>query len=143
MRNPGHTLIEILVVLAILAVLLGVGLPGMSRWRDAAAVRAARDELAAGLAWTRMAAVTHGGASLVLDPTTGRFTIGLGDGADRPAVDLSGQYGVVIDPGTDRLVAFRYDALGIGRMTSRTVRVRRGHIEGGVTVSAYGRYRRW
>lgn len=143
MRNPGHTLIEILVVLAILAVLLAVGLPGMSRWRNAAAVRAARDELAAGLAWTRMAAVTHGGASLVLDPTTGRFTIGPEDGTDRPVVDLSGQYGVVIDPGTTRLVTFRYDALGIGRLTSRTIRVRRGDVEGGVTVSAYGRYRRW
>ena len=142
MRRFGFTLIEILVCLAVLAMLLAVAAPPAFRWRDAAAVRAARDELAAGLGWARMAAAAHGGAALLLDPLTGRYVVGTGKRLD-PPVDLAGRYGVAIDPGTRAPVTFRYDALGIGRITSRTVRFRRGAAEAGLTVSAYGRYRRW
>jgi prepilin-type N-terminal cleavage/methylation domain-containing protein len=138
----GYTLIELIVVMALLGVLLAMALPPMLRWRDAAAVRSARDELAAGLAWTRVAAATHGGAALVLDPATGRFWT-RAHGRDAGSVDLAARYGVRLDPGTPDPVVFYYDALGIGRLSNRTIRVRRGRAEGGVTVSAYGRYRRW
>jgi prepilin-type N-terminal cleavage/methylation domain-containing protein len=140
--NPGYTLVELIVTMAVLCVLLAVAFPPALRWRDAAAVRSARDELAAGLGWTRVAAASHGGASLVLDPVTGRFWTRTAGGAS-PVVDLCGRYGVDIDPGTESPVVFEYDALGIGRLTNRTVRIRRGDVEAGVTVSAYGRYRRW
>jgi len=40
-------------------------------------------------------------------------------------------------------VVLRFDALGVGRMTSRTFRVRRGSAEAGLTVATYGRVRRW
>ena len=143
MRHRGFTLIEILVCIALLAMLLAVAAPPAFRWRDAAAVSAARDELAAGLGWTRMAAAAHGGAALVLDPLSGRYSVRIGTGVEPPPVDLAGRYGVAIDPGTSAPVAFRYDALGIGRITSRTVRFRRGAAEAGLTISAYGRYRRW
>lgn len=143
MRHPGHTLIETIVVLAILAGLLSIGVPATLRWRDDAAVRAARDELAASLGWARLAAVSHGGAALVLDPLAARYSIDVGRGSDPPPVDLGRRYGVTVDPGTVRPVVLRYDALGIGRLTSRTIRIRRGGSEAGVTVSAYGRYRRW
>jgi prepilin-type N-terminal cleavage/methylation domain-containing protein len=144
METPGrgYTLVELVVVMALLGVLLAIALPPTLRWRDAAAVRSARDELAAALAWTRVAAASHGGATLVLEPGTGRFWTRTG-GRDGEAVDLAGRYGVRVDPGTEATVAFHYDALGIGRLTNRTVRIRRGAAEGGVTVSAYGRYRRW
>ena len=143
MRHPGYTLLETIVVLALLGILLGIALPGTKRWRDAAAVRSAREELAAGLARTRMAAATHGGAVMVLDPSTGRFWTRTGDGGTSPPVDLRGRYGVRVDAGTEDPVLFHYDALGIGRLTNRTVRVARGSADGGVIVSAYGRYRRW
>lgn len=143
MRHPGFTLVEMIMVMTVLATLLGIALPPTARWRHAAAVRTARDELAAGLAWTRMAAASHGGASLVLDPLTGRFWTRTADGRDSEPVDLQARYGVRVDAGSDDPVVFPYDALGIGRLTSRTVYVRRGSAEAGLTVSAYGRCRRW
>jgi prepilin-type N-terminal cleavage/methylation domain-containing protein len=143
MRRSGYTLIELIVVMAVLGTLLAVALPPAVRWRDAAAVRSARDELAAGLALTRMAAASHGGAALVLDPVAGAFVTRTDRGRVLDDVDLAGRYGVRLDPGTEEPVVFYYDALGIGRLTNRTVRIRRGAAEAGVTVGAYGRYRRW
>lgn len=143
MRRPGYTLVESLVVMALLAMLLGVALPPARRWRDAAAVQAARDELAGGLAWTRMAAASHDGASLVLEPGSGRFWIRTAAGRAAPPVDLGARYGVRVEPGADVPVVFRYDRLGIGRLTNRTVQLRRGQAVAGLTISAYGRYRRW
>ena len=143
MRPHGYTLVELILVLMLLGVLLGIARTATAAWRDRAAVRAAREELVAGLAWTRLAAATHGGAVLVLDPLTGRFWTSTADGTGSRAVNLRRRYGVRVDPGTDAPVLFRYDALGIGRLSNRTVRIARGGAEGGVTVSAYGRYRRW
>ncbi|MFO7892290.1 MAG: type II secretion system protein [Longimicrobiales bacterium] len=142
MRQPGYTLIELIVATAVLGVILAIALPPALRWRDAAAVCAARDELAAGLAWTRMAAASHGGATLLLDPAAGRFWTRT-DGHDSEPVALAVRYGVRVEAGSDEVIAFYYDALGIGRLTNRTVGMVRGQAEAGVTVSAYGRYRRW
>lgn len=138
----GYTVIELVVVMALMGMLLAVAVPPAVRWRDATAVRSARDELAAGLTWARVAAATHGGAALVLDPVTGRIWT-RAEGRDDSPVDLATRYGVQLDPGTTRPVVFYYDGLGIGRLSNRTVRIRRGSAEVGITVSAYGRYRRW
>lgn len=143
MRHSGTTLIELIVVLAVLAVLLGVAVLSSARWRDEAAVRAARDELASGLAQARVTAVSSGGAALILDPAAGRFWTVTDSGAAGEPVSLEDRYGVLVDPGGDDLVVLRYDGLGIGRLASRTVRIRRGRAEAGLTVSAYGRTRRW
>jgi Tfp pilus assembly protein FimT len=142
MQKTGTSLIELLVALTLLAGILAIALPPAGRWRDAAAVRGARDELAAALSWTRMAAAARGGATLVLDPTSGRFWTEQ-EGRHWRIVDLAGHYGVRIETGTSRPVAFRYDGLGIGRVASRTVRIHRSGAEAGITVSSYGRVRRW
>lgn len=141
-RRDGHTLIELLVALALLGILVAMALPPVGRWRDQAAVRAARDELAGGIAWTRVAAVSRGGAVFVVDPATARFWTRTSEGEDSPVIDLHARHGVQLETGAAR-VMLRYDALGIGRAASRTFTVRRGAATGGVTVSAYGRYRRW
>ena len=143
MRHPGTTLIELIVVMAVLAILLGVAVPSSAQWRDAAAVRAARDELASALARARATAVSRGGAALVLDPLAGRFWTVTDSGRAGETVSLEDRYGVQVDPGGEEPVIFRYDGLGIGRLASRTVRIRRGTAEAGLTVSAYGRTRRW
>lgn len=144
-RAPGYTLIELLFVLSILGVLLAITMPPLTRWLDAAAVHAARDELAGGLALTRVAAVSGRGATLVLDPAAGRFWIRTEEeDGSATATDLARRYRVRIDVGASTApVLFHYDALGIGRLANRTVRVHRGRAEAGLTVSAYGRFRRW
>ena len=143
MRAPGYTLIEILLVLCFLGVLLAISLPPLARWRDAAAVHAARDELAGALALTRITAASRSGATLVLDPPTARFWTEVDGQRPAPATDLASRYRVRVEAGSAGPVLFHYDALGIGRLTSRTIRIRRHGAEAGLTVSAYGRFRRW
>jgi type II secretory pathway pseudopilin PulG len=142
--KPGHTLLELLAVLLIMAMLLAIGTPRVAEWRDAAAARAARDELAARLSWTRIAAASRGGAALIIDFPAARYRIDLGDDGPAHAGDLRELYGVAIESGAalDSLV-LRYDALGIGRTTGGTLRVRRGAAVAGLTVTPYGRFRRW
>jgi prepilin-type N-terminal cleavage/methylation domain-containing protein len=143
MRN-GHTLLELLTALMILGILAGIAAPPVARWRDAAAATAARDELAARTAWTRIAAASHGGAQLVLEVPSGRYRVDLADGQVALAGDLEERHRVWIESGgvADSLV-LRFDALGIGRMTGRTIRVRRGAAVAGLTITPFGRARRW
>jgi Tfp pilus assembly protein FimT len=142
--RTAHTLVELLTALLLTAILLAIAMPRVSAWRDAAAARAARDELAARLAWTRIAAASHGGAALVLDIPAARYRVELVDGIAAHSGDLRALFGVVIESTTtqDSLV-LRYDALGIGRTTGGTLRVRRGAAVAGLTITPYGRYRRW
>lgn len=142
MRTPGFTLVELLVALLVLGVLLAIAAPPVGRWRDEAAVRAARDELSAALAWTRVAAASHNGATLVLDPATGRFWTERSPGPT-PTHDLAARYGVRIDAGSDEAIRVRYDGLGIGRASNRTLRISRRRAEAGLTINLYGRVRRW
>jgi prepilin-type N-terminal cleavage/methylation domain-containing protein len=142
MRTRGYTLVELLASLLLLAALLAIGLPPLSRWRNESAVRAARDDLAAALAWTRVAAASGDGATLVLDPDTGRFWTERA-GERTPTVDLARRYRVRVETGASVAVRFRYDALGIGRLANRTVRFRRSAALAGLTVNSYGRIHRW
>jgi prepilin-type N-terminal cleavage/methylation domain-containing protein len=144
MRRPGHTLIELLLVLLVLGILLGLASPPLGRWRDTAHAAAARDELAGRLAWTRVAATAHGGARLVLALPDGRYRVEAGDGALLVHGDLAGRYGIrVSTAGEPDSVVLRYDAIGIGRMTGRTLRVTRGRATASLSVTPFGRYRRW
>ncbi|HUG41475.1 MAG TPA: hypothetical protein VMM12_13390 [Longimicrobiales bacterium] len=139
--RTGTSFLELIVVLALLGVLLGLTAPATLRWRDGLAVRAARDDLAAAFALARASAAASGGAVLVLDSGAAVFWVAAG-GSEGRATDLAALYGVRID-GSGARIEFAYDALGIGRLASRTLRLRRGDAEAGLTVSAYGRVRRW
>lgn len=142
-RRDGYTLLELLIALSLLGILLTMALPPVGRWRDQVAVRAARDDLAGAIAWTRMAAAARGGAALVVDPVTGRVWTRTAEGEDFPVIDLQDRYDVELETGAASLLILHYDAFGIGRTASRTFTLRRGVVTGGVTVSAYGRYRKW
>lgn len=144
MSTPrGFTLLELMVVLGLLALLLAISAPRLVRWRDAAAVRAARDDVATSLARVRLAAVAAGGAALVLDPAGHRIWTRTATRDTAHLVDLRGRYGVALDVGADGPVELRFDGLGIGRIASRRIILRRREAEAGLTVSAYGRARRW
>ncbi len=139
----GYTSIELILVLTLTGALLAMAAPRLGRWRDAAAVHAARDDLIGALAIARIEAVAHGGASVVLDPAAGTGWMVFEDGATGPALDFHARHGVTLDVGSPDPVRIRYDGLGIGRMASRRVTLRRGGARGGAVISAYGRVRRW
>lgn len=78
-RMRGFTLIEMLVVLAIAGLLVALALPRLTGADEKAALRAAVDQLAAGLRLTRSFAMTHGRSeSFVLDTASGAFRAGDG-----------------------------------------------------------------
>jgi Tfp pilus assembly protein FimT len=147
-RNPrvGTTLLELALVLSILGVLFGLAYPTLRHGLDVVAVQGARDALGSGVARTRTAAVSRGGATLMLDLRDARFWVEStsGDTVGAP-VDLAARYGARLDVDgapADR-VALRFDGLGIGRVTNRTFQLRRGRAIARLTLSAYGRPRAW
>lgn len=139
--RAGFSLIELITATIILAVMAGIAVPPMVRARDAIAVRSARAELAAAVATARSTAVLTGGASMIIDVPNDVAWI------DAPAFrgplryDVGLRYGVTLRSARDAPVTLRFDALGIGRMTSSTVRIRRGTSEVALVISAYGRVR--
>ena len=145
LRFHGFTLIELATALVVLGILVGAAAVPFSRMLDRYAARAARDALAAGIAHARAAAIANGGADLVIDLRAARYDVRVPGAPPAAPVDLRAQYRVALSADgqpADSLV-LRFDALGVGRMTSRTFRFRRGRAEAGLTVATYGRVRRW
>lgn len=141
-RTPGYTLVELASVLVLLAVTASAFAPGARRLVDRAAVVSGREEVVRALTRARAAAVSSGGSSVtvIARPPVVRISEGsvpvrvvpLGD--DRLTVRLTG---------SRDSTTFVFDALGIGRFANGTVVLQRGDAEAGLTVSSYGRVRRW
>ncbi|MEX0892036.1 MAG: hypothetical protein WEB88_07680 [Gemmatimonadota bacterium] len=147
-RTPrtGTTLLELTVVLALLAVLVGIAAPFGRRAMDEVAVRAARDALGAMAARARLGAAARGGATLAVSIPEGLVTLVDARGrAIAPDRDLAAEFGVLVatDGRATTRVQLRWDVLGIGRAAARTLRFRRGAAEARLTVSLYGRVRSW
>ena len=136
-------LTELLVALSIAAIAGTLAAPSARRALDSVEVRAAR-EAAYGLSVrARAIASTRGGADLVFDFARNAVTVVDADRAQVATLALR-DFGVSMSTESRApSVVLRYDGRGIGRMTSRTVRFRRGDAEAGLTFSSYGRIRRW
>jgi len=144
--RPGVTLLELLCSLALLGVLLGMVAIPIARVADVLAVRAARDAILNAAARTRALATRHGGAHLSVSAADGAVAITTRDGVVADTlVRLSSDYRVEVGFDDSRLAVatMRFDALGLGRLANRTIRLRRGVVTAGVTFSAYGRARPW
>ena len=147
LQRRGYTVIELLVVLALLALALGLAYPAARRAADAWAVRAARDGVAAVIAGARAAALTARGAEVLLVTADGTVLARPTDAASAAHVRLRllRDWNVSVNsPGfSGDTIIIRYDALGIGRIANRTLRFERGRAVAGLTISAYGRVRAW
>jgi len=135
----GFTLLEITVAASLFALLLAVCLPSARRSVDRMAVVGAREGLVGMVVRARAEALARGGAVLVVDPGGGNVRVeseaGMAD-----SLDLAAGFGVRVETGASGTVArLTFDGLGIGRVASRTIVVRRGSAEAGITVSSYGR----
>lgn len=138
----GSSLIETLWVLVLLGVLLAAALPRLEGLRDRMAVRGAREAIMGLFSRARHHAVLRGGAEVWASEELQTLELrasGLPVGVE----DLGRSFGVELEIGGSAGEAvLRYDGLGLGRMASRTLTVRRGAAEAAVVISSYGRARR-
>jgi Tfp pilus assembly protein FimT len=139
----GHTLLELVAVLLLLALAFGAAIPAGGRLRDRAAVIAARESVAGLVAEARAAAVAHGGADVLVESGPWRAWYVAGDSVRR-TLPIESELGVSVLLGRGRLsTEVHYDALGLGRVASETLVFTRGGQQSGLVLSAYGRVRRW
>ncbi|MGH7481128.1 MAG: hypothetical protein ACRELV_03160 [Longimicrobiales bacterium] len=140
----GATLVELLLALALIALLIGVAVPGVRGPLDRLAVQSAATAVAGSTARARIEAVARGRAAVEIDVATGRLRLVVDGPVDLETVDLRAEYGVRVSTIPPLpVVRLEYNALGLGVMASRSLRFRRGTAESGLVVSSYGRVRPW
>lgn len=146
-RSSGMTLVELVVVLTILSVITTAGVLTLRRGLDAYAARGARDSMASAVARARALALANGAALLVVDAAAATLWIEAPPGIRAgERLRLGDNFGVTLsadhheDGGP---ITIEFDGLGFGRIASRTFRIRRGSTEARLTLSSYGRARRW
>jgi prepilin-type N-terminal cleavage/methylation domain-containing protein len=139
----GLTLAELLVVLAILAVVTAVTLPRLAGFRDWIAVDTAAQEVITAIAVARSAAVMQGtrsraviaADSLRIDRWSG------GAWADLHRWPGPDRHGVTLEASTPVVV---FEPIGIAwGLSNTTVVLRRGTHLAIITVSRLGRVKRW
>jgi type II secretory pathway pseudopilin PulG len=145
-RRPGATLPELLLLLSLLAVLGGMSVSVSARARDRIAAHGARDVVASAIGRARALARMHGSARVHVDVASGALRIEAPVGSPRGGPTLlRDAFGVQVsvDGATSAPVVLDFDALGLGRLANRTLRFRRNDAEARLTLSSYGRPRRW
>jgi hypothetical protein len=138
----GHTFLELLAVLALLALALSSGIPLARGLADRMAVVGAREALAGLFHRARLEAITHGGSRvrLLRSPPSADLLVG---GFVVERVELRDVYRARLRLSRDRAEAdIPYNAMGLGRVASQTLRIERGEAEAKLVVSSYGRVRR-
>ncbi len=140
--DPGHTLLELVGVLLLLALTTAAVLPPARRAADRAAVVGAREAMVGAFSRARDEARAEGGARLHVAPAQGRIWVEAA-GAVRGTVDLAADFGVRLKVAGDPAeVTLMFDGLGVGRRASRTFRLERGAASASLVVAAYGRVER-
>lgn len=136
--RSGVTLLELLLALALSGLGLSVLVPAARRALDRFAVVSAREALAGRVASARLRAMAVGGARLVLDAPTATVWIEV-DLAVSDSGPLEGPLPVEVKlTGTRSRIALPFDALGIGRVASQSIRFTRGRAASALVISAYG-----
>ena len=136
----GHTLMELVIALTLMAILLSMATPRLGALRDRAAVRSATTELAATLASARRVAMLRStGATVVID--AGRSTASVIVGADTIFTrSLGDELGIQLSATRDTVL---YGPSGRGWGASNTsIIVARGRSVDTLFVSRLGRVRR-
>jgi hypothetical protein len=147
MRNrSAFSVLDLLVVLALLSVIASVTVPRLVNARNAYAARAARDAAAAWVERARSLASSRGTARLTVDIAQGelRMEAPVGVTVGMPlAVQSAFGVRMSVDGTSSGTVHLDFNAVGLGVLANRTLRFRRGDEEARLSLSTYGRARRW
>jgi len=139
MRRLAFSLLELVLVLALVGLLMALAIPRLNAMRDGASVRAAMADLGADFSLARQSALTRRTTvAVVFDTASGIVAVrsGMRTLSRHP---LRTTYGIVLGSNRDSAV---YDSRGLGYGVSNvTVTVRRGSIVDTLTMSRMGRVR--
>jgi Tfp pilus assembly protein FimT len=137
--RSGTTLTELVVALAVTAVMLGIMVPRMRLGLERAAVRGATADIIATLSAARQMAVSHrGGVSVAIDAPAATLRV-IGGGDTLLTRPLGALFRVALRATRDSLA---YDARGLGvGAANLTFVVFRGTTADTIVVSRLGRVR--
>jgi Tfp pilus assembly protein FimT len=138
----GYTILELITVMTLMGLVTAGLLPAARHQLDRMAVLGAREEVAGLFHRARFEAISRGGAHLLLtaDPSSAELSA---EGEALARVGLRHEYGVVLTLSSGREEAeLAFDALGLGRVASQTLRFTRGNAEAILVVSSLGRVSR-
>lgn len=140
--SSGFTLLELITVIALLGLALGELLPAGSHLLDRMAVLGAREAAVGLIHRARMEAIARGGARVVVETSPPAMKIVAR--ASSPAIDeVTFDEGVIMALSGDReSVELTFDAMGVGRVASQTLRFSRGSAQAELVVSSFGRVTR-
>ena len=121
---------------------MGEGVPAGRNLLDWMAVVSAREVVVASIHRVRLEAVAGGGASLIL--TSAPPGIRVVAGSTRAVVEERAlEDGVALRLSRERpVVELRFDAMGLGRVSSQTMVFSRGQVERFLVLSSLGRITR-
>jgi prepilin-type N-terminal cleavage/methylation domain-containing protein len=135
----AFTLVELMLVLAVLGVLLGIAIPGLSLVLDRIEVEAAAAQIVAAHQRARLLAITHGqvvrlsidGARIVIYPRTGLVPLWSEPGPSEVRVTLAGPA---------RQFTFSPEGFTLG-LSNASLQLVRGTSRRTVVISRLGRVR--
>ena len=138
--RKGLTAIEMIVVLAVIAVIMGITMPTFARLRDGIAVRNATAEALSAFATARHSAIVRGAAVGVgVDRPAGYVTVTV-NGEILLQRDLERTYGITLSSTRDSTA---YSPLGHGLGAANlSLVISRGRVAETLFVSREGRVRR-
>lgn len=142
-NRMGATLYELLLALTLIGVFTSLAMPAMRSAMDSLAVRAARESAFGMFARARALALQQGGAQVELSARSDHILVHAPSGAIEAELLLGPQHIDLIVEGPSDPVLLRYDAYGLGRMMSRTITFQGRAARSGLTISSFGRVRRW
>jgi len=141
-RRRGTTLAELVVLLGLVGIVIALTAPVSRAALDRGAVVAAREEAMGLVHRARALALAGGGATLRVMQGSELLLLLDGGGRVRERVEF-GPAGIDLrTTGSAEQVEMTWNALGWGRVTSRTLELRRGHATARLVVSARGRAER-
>ena len=136
-RN-GFTLIEILIVMAIMGIVMMFALPKAGNLNDRNQMRSAKDGIAARIAAARAAAIATGRtATFYMAGDSMRFTTGVGaaEANKGTTINLFKQFGVKV---TSSAITIPFDGRGMTMGSAHTVNFTRGSLSDSLCISRIG-----
>ena len=137
-HRSGFTLVEILIVIAIMSIVLAMALPKMGNMNDRNQMRSAKDGIASRMSTVRAQAISTGRVStLYLAGDSIRYTTGTGatETAKGTTINLNRQFGVKV---ISSAVTIAFDGRGMTSGAAQKVIFTRGSLTDSLCISPIG-----